>query len=609
MRSKSPWIAASFALTAVFGMASPAGAQAQPTHAIAMHGQPRHPPSMTAFPYVDPSAPKGGRVVLGVYGSFDSLNPLIFKGAVASGVRELVYESLMARSADEPFSLYGLLAATVDVPPDRSRADFTLRPEARFSDGRPVTPADVIFSVELLREKGWPFMRSYYSRVASVSEMQGGRIRFAFKPGPDGSFDRELPLIIGLMPIVPRHAVDPAAFESTTLTPPTGSGPYVVERVEVGRSVTFRRNPSWWAKDLAVTRGRHNFDEIRYDYYREETALFEAFKAGSIDIFVDDDAGRWSTGYDLPALRDGRLVKLEIEQRTPAGMAALVFNSRREPFEDIRVRRALIRLFDAELVNRNIYGGLARRTHSFFERSDLSSFANAAGDGERALLSRYPDAVKPEIMDGTARLPVSPGNGNNRANQEQALKELAAAGYAMSGTRLLHTATGRQLAFEILVQTRAEERLLLNFTRSLAALGIQVSLRRVDSAQYEARLKDGQYDMIRTVWGASLSPGNEQHNRWGSKAAEQPNTRNYAGIRSPAVDAMIDALLAARGATEFQDAARALDRVLRSGDYVIPLFHLPRLWLAHWTHVQPPVADGRTNAGFDLDTWHVKRPQ
>ncbi|MBV1696347.1 MAG: extracellular solute-binding protein [Hyphomicrobiales bacterium] len=573
-----------------------------------MHGEPRYGADMTHFPHADPQAPKGGRVVMGVLGTFDSLNPLTFRGSSADGIRGHVFESLLARSPDEPFTLYAHIARSIDVDPQRSRAIFSLRREARFSDGQAITAADVVFSLELLREKGWPFMRTYYRNVERIAAEGEHVVRFDFKPGADGKFDRELPLLIGLMPILPRHAVDPATFDATTLVPPVGSGPYVVDRVEAGRLLVLRRNPAWWAAGLPIMRGRYNFDEIRYDYFRDQTALLEAFKSGAIDIVSEDDANRWSTGYDFPAVRDGRVKRLEIEPRTPAPFSALAFNTRREVFADPRVRRALARVYDAELVNRNIHGGLARRTHSLFERSALSSFAVPADARERALLAPFPDAVAPAILDGSARMPTSPGNGENRANQMAALRELSAAGFRLDGQRLVDGA-GRQLAFEILIQTRSQERLVLPFSRALATIGVAATVRQVDSAQYEARLKDGQYDMIQATWASSLSPGNEQLNRWASSSAEGAGTRNYAGVRSPAADAMIAAMLAAGSAEDFNSAVRALDRVVRSGDYVIPLFHLPRLWIAHWAHISPPAVTHLTNAGFELDTWYATRPQ
>lgn len=579
-------------------------AQGEPTHGIAMHGAPKHAASMVAFPYVNPQAPKGGRLSLGVQGTFDSLNPLVPAGESASGVRGYVYESLLVRSDDEPFSLYGLLAEHIEVPEDRSSITFTLRKEARFSDGKPVTVADVQFSYQLLKEKGWPAQTDSLSRVSAFDIVGERQVRFTFKRDEDGSINRELPLIMGLMAILPAHAVDRESFGQTTLTPPVGSGPYVISRVDAGRMLVFTRNPDWWAKDLPFARGRFNFDEIRQEYFREPTPMFEAFKTGALDVFEDGEPARWASGYDFPAIHDGRIVKREFTTRLPAGMSALVFNSRRFPFDDIRVRQALILLFDAEWINRNLYVGLYKRTQSFFERSELSSFDIAADQRERALLAPYPGVVAPDVLDGSARLPVSDGTGNMRERQRAAVALLRTAGYRLEGRQMVHQASKKPLAFEMLMTSRGSERLVNSFARTLEQVGIVLTLRQVESSQYEYRLKDSNFDMIQTWWSASLSPGVEQRGRFGSASADRMNSRNYAGVKSDAVDAMIRALLSAREREDFTSAVRAYDRVLRSGSYVLPLFHLPKVWLAHSATLKRPQA-GEINSGYTLDTWWV----
>jgi peptide/nickel transport system substrate-binding protein len=580
-------------------------ASAEPRHAIAMHGEPKLAAEFKSLPYTNPDAPKGGRLTLAINGAFDSLNPLIFKGESATGVRGYVYESLMARAEDEPFSLYGLIAASIDVPDDRRSITFQLRPEARFADGKAITAYDVLFSYKLLADKGWPAQRGYYRKIATAEARGPHTVHIAFKPEADGSFDREMPLIMGLMPVLPAHKINPDNFEQTSLEPPLGSGPYAITRVDPGRSITFTKRPDWWAKDLAITQGRFNFDEIRHEYFRDASALFEAFKSGEIDSYTETDPGRWATGYRFPAVEDGRVVKREIATRLPAGMSGFVFNTRRPVFADQRVRQALELLFDFEWINRNLFGGLYKRTQSYFERSELSSFGVPADTRERALLATISDAIRADVLDGSAKLPVTDGSGNNRANQQAAVKLLTAAGYKLEGRRMVHTATGKQLAFEVLATSRAQERLILTYQRALEPLGIALTLRQTDSAQYEARLKDGSFDMIQTYWAASLSPGNEQVNRWGSRSADQTGARNYAGIKNPAVDAMIQAMLAARGAEEFRSAVRALDRVLRSGTYVIPLYHLPNVWVAHKSTLKGP--EKTSNGGFDLDTYWLAK--
>jgi peptide/nickel transport system substrate-binding protein len=564
-------------------------------HALAMHGEPRHAAGFTHFPYVNVQARKGGRLVLGSLGSFDSLNPFIIKGVAASGLREYVFESLLTRSGDEPFTLYGLIAESIELPPDRAFVVFHLRPEARFADGRPITPEDVLFSHQVLKEKGWPYHRSHYGKVAKAEKVGEHGVRFTF----EAAGDREVPLLLGLMPILPRHKYEGDTFERTTLEPPVGSGPYTIVRVDAGRSITYRRNPDWWARDLAVSRGRFNFDEIRYEYFRDASSLFEAFKAGEIDFRTEDDPGRWTEGYRFGAVEDGRVIKRAFDTQLPSGMSALVFNTRRPAFADARVRRAFIQLFDAEWINRSLFNGLYERTQSYFERSTLSSHGRPADARERALLSPFLGLVKPEVLEGTFRQPVSDGNGNNRVNLQAAHKLLTEAGWELKGGRLVKA--GKPLAVEFLAQTRGQERLVLSFARTLERLGIEMRVRQVDSAQYNARLKSFDFDMVQWNWTASLSPGNEQVNRWSSKAADTEGTLNLVGARNPAADAMIEALLKAESQEDFTSAVRAFDRVLISGDYAIPLFFLPKVWAAHWSHLKFPSAP--ILAGFDLDTW------
>ncbi len=582
-------------------------ATAEPTHGIAMHGQPKHPATVTAFPYVNPQAPKGGRLSQGIQGTYDSLNPLTYRGESAAGVRGYVYESLLVRSEDEPFSLYGLIAESIDVSDDRSIATFTLRKEARFSDGKPVTAVDVQFSYHLLREKGWPSQRDSLSRIARLDILGERQVRFTFKPDDDGSINRELPLIIGLMAILPAHAVNRDTFDQTTLTPPLGSGPYTISRVDPGRLLIFTRNPAWWAKDLPVARGRFNFDEIRHEYFRDPTSLFEAFKTGALDVFEDTEPSRWATGYDIPAVRDGQTVKREFATRLPAGMSALVFNTRRAPFNDIRVRQAMILLFDAEWISRNLYAGMYKRTQSFFERSDLSSFGRPADARERALLAPFQDAVTLLILDGTAKLPMTDGSGTMREQQRAAIALLTAAGYRLDGRRMMHVATQKPLTFEMLANARGQERLVNTYARLLEQVGITLQLKIVESSQYEFRLKDQNFDVIQTFWAASLSPGVEQRGRFGSASADRLGSRNYAGVKSPAADAMIRAILSAREREDFSSAVRAYDRVLRSGSYVLPLFHLPKVWVAHSTKLKSP-DNTDTNSGYNLDTWWTESP-
>lgn len=572
---------------------------AAPVHAIAMHGTPKHGPGFTHFPYVNPDAPRGGRLVLGTLGTFDSLTPFIIKGVSPATMREYVYASLLTRSGDEAFSLYGLIAESVELPEDRSQITFHLRPEARFSDGAPITPEDVLFSHEVLKEKGWPYHRSHYAKVARAEKISEHAVRFSF----DAAGDREIPLILGLMPILPKHKTNLDGFEQTSLEAPIGSGAYTVARIDAGRSITYKRNPDWWAANLPVARGRFNFDEIRVEYFRDAASLFEAFKAGEIDMRVEEDPGRWLEGYRFPAVTEGRVVKREFETGLPAGMSALVFNTRRPMFRDDRVRRAFILLFDAEWINRNLFNGLYQRTQSFFERSELSSSGRPADARERTLLVPFAKDVKADILAGSYRFPSNDGSSDNRANMQAAFKLLTEAGYRLENNTLVKD--GSPLSFEFLAQTRQQERLMLSYARTLERLGIAVRIRQVDTSQYWARLKNYDFDMIQWTWGTSLSPGNEQINRWSSKAAGIEGTLNYPGVENAAVDAMIDALLQAEAADDFVAAVRALDRALLSGDYVIPLYYLPRVWVAYWSHLRFPSVEPL--AGVDVDTWWTER--
>jgi peptide/nickel transport system substrate-binding protein len=562
-----------------------------------MHGDPREQPDFQNFSYANPEAPKGGRARFAKQGSYDSLNPFIVKGVSGDGVREYVYETLMARAYDEPFTLYGLIAETVETPPDRSWVEFTLNPKAKFSDGTPISVDDVIFSHTVLKDRGRPNHRSYYSKVAKVEKTGDRSVRFTF----DDSGDREMPLIMGLMPILPSHALTPESFELTTLDPPLGSGPYIVDEVDPGKSLTFKRDPDYWGRDLPVNRGRYNFDEIRVDYFRDASSMFEAFKSGLVDLRDELSPNVWAQGYDFPALRQGKVVKEALPIETPAGMSALVFNTRRPIFADPRVRQALIRLFDYTWIDRTLYHDLFAYSQSYFARSELSSHGRPADATERALLAPFPDAVKPEIMDGTFSFTASEGAGQNREGRVAALKLLNEAGYVLRDGTLVNAETGEPFTFEILARTRSQERLLLTYADALKKIGIDVSIRQVDSAQYERRKQTFDFDMIPNYWGASLSPGNEQSFRWGSAAAKTEGSFNIAGVESEAVDAMIAAMLEAQTREDFVSAVRALDRVLLSGDYVVPLFYLPDQWVAYWTRLKRP--DETPLYGYQIDTW------
>jgi peptide/nickel transport system substrate-binding protein len=575
-------------------------AQAAESYAIAMHGAPALPADFHHMPYANPEAPKGGRLAWGILGTFDSLNPLIVRGLAVQQIRGFVVESLMARGNDEAFTLYGLLAKSVETDDARSYVTFHLDPRARFSDGKPVLAEDVLFSWALLRDKGRPNHRQYYAKVAKAESSDPLTVRFDLA----GANDRELPLILGLMPVLPKHAVDPATFEETTMTGPIGSGPYRVGAVKPGSSVTLTRNPDYWGRDLPVNRGLYNFDEIRLDFYREANGQFEAFKRGLYDFRVETEPLRWHDGYDFPAVRDGEVIRDTVRTGMPQPSEFLVFNTRRPVFADIRVRQALTLLFDFEWINRNYFFGLYARAGGYFAGSELSAYGRAADARERELLKQSGAQIPPDILDGNYRLPASDGSGRDRTALRSALKLLSEAGFDLDGTVLRQRATKAPFSFEILVTTRDQERIALAYQRDLKRAGIEASVRAVDPVQFDQRRLGYEFDMLQNRWDQSLSPGNEQSFYWGSQAADIPGTRNYMGAKDPAIDALIAALLEARERPAFISAVRALDRTLMSGFYAIPLFNVAEQWIARWNRIERPATSALT--GFLPETWWQK---
>ena len=584
----------------IAALAAASSANADPQTGIAMHDAPKYGPAFTHFDYVNPDAPKGGALRLGVLGSFDSLNPFIVRGAPVAGMREYVYETLLARSFDEPFSLYGLIAESVETPEDRSWVVFQLRPEAQFADGTPITPEDVLFSWSLLKSKGRPNHRLYYGKVATAEKIGERGVKFTF----EGGGDREMPLIVGLMPVLPRHKISAESFEKTSFEKPVASGPYVVESVDPGASITFRRNPNYWGRDLPIMRGQFNFDTIRIDYYRDNTAMMEAFRKGLFDLQGDSDpidAVKWAEAYDFPAVRDGLVKKYAFDVGVPAPMSALVFNTRRPLFADKRVREALTLVFDFEWLNRTLFRSLYARTESFFDRSELSSHGRPADARERELLAPFANELAPGILEGEFSQPVTDGSGTNRDGRKRAIALLEEAGYELRDGVMTSKATGRPFTFEMLCATHEQERLTLAYSRFLRQIGITAQVRLINSAQFQRRSTSFDFDMMQTNWSSSLSPGNEQSFRWSRKSASQEGSFNYAGVQSAGADAMIAAMLAAKTRAEFVSAVRALDRILLSGRYGIPLYYAPKQWIAAWSFLrQPPLS---TLYGARIETW------
>ena len=543
-------------------------------HAISMHDEPALPPGFAHLPYADPAAAAGGEMTLGLQGAFDSLNPLALGGEPVWAMRHLVFESLMARNWDEPFTLYGLLAEAVATPEDRSFVAFKLREEARFSDGSPVTIDDVIWSMETLREKGRPNHRYYYGQIARIEKIGPRSVKFHFKKP-----DRELPLLIGLMPVISKADWAEVDFQKNGFRIPLGSGPYKVGRVDPGRSIRFERDPNYWGATLGVNAGRYRIGRLNHLYFRDSGAIWEAFKAGDLDLFVENDPMRWRDGYGFPAARDGAVLRREVPIRKPSGMEGFVFNTRRPLFEDRRVREAIALAFDYGWVNQTYFAGKMRRIDSYFSGSPLG-FDGAAAGAERALLAPF----AADLPAGTLERGWRPQRFKDAAGRRAALRK-AKALLEQAGWRVrdmaLRNAAGRPFVFEILIDKRRHERVARSFAEDLEWLGIKAVVRLVDSAQRAQRAREYDYDMLVYRWSFSLSPGQEQRYYFGATGREEPGTRNYMGVADPAVDAMIDALLAAKSRSDFESAVRAYDRALSSGIYVIPWGWRAEDWIAH----------------------------
>ena len=594
MMSLWPVLALLFALI----LTPPAGAgEPEPAHGIAMHGDLKYGPDFTHFDYADPDAPKGGTVTFSAIGTFDSLNPYILKGVPAAGLG-LVFQTLTTGSLDEPFSEYGEVAEAIIVPEDRSWVAFDINPRARWHDGRPITPEDIIFSLEVLKTKGHPFYRAYYKNVVRAEKVGARRVRFTFS----GGTNRELPLIVGQLPVLPRHYFEGRDFARVTLDPPLGSGPYRIKKVEPGRTIVYERVKDWWAADLPVNRGRYNYDEIRYEYYRDANVALEAFKAGQYDIRLENVSKLWATGYDSPALEKGWIKKEEIPVERPAGMQGFVFNTRRAIFRDRRVRQALAYAFDFEWTNKALFYGAYTRTDSYFENSELEA-RGLPGPKELELLEPFRDRLPPEVFTRDYEPPKTDGSGNIRGNLRTALKLLREAGWVVKNGRLTHAQTGEVMRFEILLVSPSFERVVAPFVRNLKRLGIEASYRTIDAAQYQNRLNAFDFDMIVAVWGQSLSPGNEQRNFWSCDAAKTPGSRNYAGICDPVVDYLIDRIIQAPTREDLVAACRALDRVLLWGHYVIPHWYIPHIRVAYWDKFGRPGITPKH--GLDLFTWWI----
>jgi len=568
------------------------------SHGIAMHGDLKYPPGFAHFDYVNPNAVKGGTVRYSALGTFDSLNPFVLRSVAAANAAD-IYDTLLVASADEAFSEYGLLAESVEMPADRSWVLFNLRPEARWHDGQPLTADDVVFTFETIKAKGHPQLRYYYAAVDKVTSEGPHRVRFTFKPGDN----RELPLIVGQQAILPKHYWQGRDFERATLERPLGSGPYRFDSVEAGRTVSYRRVPDYWGKDLAVNVGRNNFDVMRYDYYRDGNVALEAFKAGQYDYRLENSAKNWATGYDFPALRQGLVTKEVLPNQRSTGMQAFVYNNRRPIFADAKVREALAYAWDFEWTNARIFFGAYSRTESYFSNSELASTGLPEGD-ELAVLEPFRSQLPPEVFTKTYRAPRTDGSGDARENLLIALRMLQEAGWRVRpNDGVMLDKQDNPVSFEILLIQPEFERIVGPFAGNLKRLGIEARIRTVDTAQYQNRLDGRDFDMIVSGWGQSLSPGNEQASYWTSEAADMQGSRNLAGIKNPVVDALVEQIIAAPDRASLIARTKALDRVLLWGHYVIPQYHAKGDRVAYWSKFSRP--EITPTQGVQIDAWWI----
>lgn len=576
-------------------------AGAEPRHGIAMYGEPALPPDFVSLPYANPDAPKGGKIVFGESGGFDSLNPFIVKGAAPAGISLLTIETLLGRSYDEPFSLYGVLAESVDTDDARTYVEFTLREGARFSDGSPVTVEDVIWSFEKLGVEGSPRYAGAWKKIAKAEKTGDRSAKFTF-----AEVDRELPLILGLRPILQKAQWEGKDFTATTLESPIGSGPYVVDAFEPGRFISFKKNPDWWGKDLPFYNGQHNFDEVRYEYFGDGGVVFEAFKAGEITSYRESNPVKWATNYDFPAVQAGDVVKSEIPHQRPSGIEGFVFNTRKPIFADWRVREALIDAFNFELVNQTLNGGANPRIGTYFGNSELGAAADQSADGKvLELLTPFKDQLLPGALEGYA-LPVSDGSEANRANLRKATTLLEEAGWTVQDG-VLKDAAGVPFAFEILLVNGADDMISAAniYIEALKRLGIEAKLTTVDSAQYKERTTAYDFDMTHHIRSLSLSPGNEQMQYWGAAGVTEPGTRNWMGMNSPAAEAMIATMLSSTDRADFVSAVQALDRILITGRYVVPVWYsnISRLAHAKQLHFPEKLPIYGDWLGFQPEVW------
>lgn len=604
MRRTIVWLAAAISLLAL----SPLPAAAEPKHAIAMQGEPELPENFSHFTYANPDAPKGGAITYCVVGTFDNLNPFIIKSlrTTARGMMDtifgnLVFEPLMMRNADEAFGLYGLLADSADMDPERKTIEFHLDPNAKWSDGQSVTPDDVLFSYDVYTEKGRPPYSDRMKKIAKLEKTGEHSVRFTF----NDLADREFPLIIAMTPIIPKHAFDKETFDRTTLKPVIGSGPYTVSDVQPGQRIVFKRNPDYWGRDIPSKRGFDNYDQITIEYFMNANAQLEAFKKGLCAVNMESDPVKRGRDMDFPAFTRGDVVAETFQTGIPPVVTGFLFNTRLKKFSDPMVRRALGMLYDFEWANKNLFGGQYTRTTSYWQGSDLSALGHPATDKEKALLAPYPGRVPANVMDGSWRPAVTDGSGQDRQVLKAAFQMFRSAGYEIENGAMLD-ADGNPFGFEILTSSQSEERLAALYQRTLAKLGIAVTIRALDGDQIQARKTRFDFEVLvgSTGFNNSLSPGIEQIGRWGSSSAKIEGSFNLAGVADPAIDAAIEAMLNAREKDDYIAAVRVLDRLLISGSYMVPMQHNTEQWIAYWNTLAHP--QKTSLSGYQLPTWWRK---
>ena len=566
-------------------------------HGMAMHGDLKYKKNFKNFEYSNPDAPKKGKIKLSAIGTFDNLNPYILKG-VAAYQTSYLFETLMKSSFDEPFSQYGLLAEKVMLPDHRKWVRFKLRNFAKFSDGTKVTSDDVIFSFKILMSKGHPAWKNYYNQVEEVLKINELEVQFNFS----GETNRELPLIIGYqLPIFSKKYWSNKQFDKTTLDPPVGSGPYLISDLQPGRSITLKRDPNYWGKNLNVNRGRYNFDEIHTDYYRDVTVALEAFKSGAYDFRIENSSKNWATAYNFNATKNGQVIVEEIPYSRPSGMQGFAFNTRKPIFKNRNVRKALTYAFDFEWSNKNLFYNAYTRTKSFFDNSELSS-QSYPSKKELKILSKFKDKIPAEIFNEIYQPPRTDDKENGlRKNLRTARRILKDEGWIIQNDMLTNKITGEVLKFEILLRSPLFERIVLPLKRNFKKLGIEVSIRTVqDDSQYQKRLEEFDFDMVVTNFGSVISPGNEQKNWWSSEAADQPGTQNIIGVKNPVIDEIIDKLISARDREELVLYTKVLDRILLFNYYLIPQFHIGHYRVAYWNKISRPEITSKYDLGFDF---------